>query len=53
MDAVLSGLRWRRSRAFDERYSRLRPKGAAPGIDELRASELYLSASADVTTACA
>ncbi len=29
-DTLLAGLRWRRSRAFDERFAMLRPAGSAP-----------------------
>ena len=48
MDAVLSGLRWRRPRTFDERYGRLRPRGAAAGIGGLQLTELYRQARADL-----
>jgi hypothetical protein len=48
MDAVLAGLQWQRSGAFDERYARLRPRGAAAAMKELQATELYRQAQADL-----
>jgi beta-N-acetylhexosaminidase len=48
MDAVLAGLRWRRPGVFDERYARLRPRGAAATKEELQATELYRQARADL-----
>jgi beta-N-acetylhexosaminidase len=49
MDEVLGGLRWRRSAAFTQRHARLAPRGAAPSMAELRASELYRQALADLS----
>jgi beta-N-acetylhexosaminidase len=48
MNAVLAGLQWRRPRAFDERYARLRPRGAVSTMKELQATELYRQAWADL-----
>jgi beta-N-acetylhexosaminidase len=48
MDAVLSSLRWRASAVFVERFERLRPKGPAPGMEELRRRELYRRALVDL-----
>ena len=48
MDAVLSGLQWRRPGNFDERYARLRPRGAAEGMKQLLATELYRQVLADL-----
>jgi beta-N-acetylhexosaminidase len=48
MDAVLAGLQWRRPTAFDERYARLRPRGAVSTMKELQATELYRQARADL-----
>ncbi len=47
IDAVLEGLRWRPSGAFAQRVARLAPRGPAPSLAELRASELYRVAQAD------
>jgi beta-N-acetylhexosaminidase len=48
MDAVLAGLQWRRPEAFDERYARLRPRGAVAAMKELQGTELYRQARADL-----
>ena len=48
MDAVLADLQWRRPGAFDERYARLRPRGAVAAMEELQATELYRRARADL-----
>lgn len=47
-ERTLSGLRWQRTDAFERRLGRLRPRGPAPTMDELRASETYRSAQADL-----
>lgn len=48
MDQVLAELQWRRSREFDQRVARLRPRGAALSLDQLRGTELYQVAKADL-----
>ncbi len=48
MDEVLAGLQWRSTTAFRARYARLLPRGSAPTMDELRDSETYQHACADV-----
>jgi beta-N-acetylhexosaminidase len=47
IDSVLDGLRWHTSDLFAQRSARLVPRGPAPTIAELRASELYRVARAD------
>ncbi|MFN3565503.1 MAG: beta-N-acetylhexosaminidase [Burkholderiaceae bacterium] len=49
-DRALSGIRWQPTESFVQRLERLRPRGPAPTMDQLRASELYRSALADVET---
>ena len=48
MDEVLSVLEWRRSRGFDQRLARLRPRGPALSAGQLVETELYRIAKADV-----
>ena len=48
MDAVLAGLRWERTPGFDQRISRLTPKGPSVPMGELRAAEVYRLAKADL-----
>jgi beta-N-acetylhexosaminidase len=48
MDQVLSGLQWRRPRAFEQRFDRLRPKGTALSMQALQQTELYRRAADDV-----
>jgi len=48
MERVLHELRWMRSAKFDSRIARLTPRGPAPVTKELRASELYQVAKADL-----
>jgi beta-N-acetylhexosaminidase len=47
-DEVLAGIRWTPSLAFQARAARLRPRGPAPAMDELRRDERYRNALADV-----
>ncbi len=47
-DRALAGISWKRTEAFAQRLERLRPRGAAPTMDELQASELYRAARADL-----
>jgi beta-N-acetylhexosaminidase len=47
-DAVLSGLQWERSSAFEQRLARLRPLGDAPSIDDLQRDPRYRAARRDV-----
>jgi beta-N-acetylhexosaminidase len=48
-DRLLSELRWSADAAFAERLARIRPRGPALPIGELRESELYRAAQRDVT----
>ncbi len=48
MDAVLQRLQWQRSAAFDQRFARLRPRGAALPMSELGRTELYRRALEDL-----
>ena len=48
MDRVLRELRWNRPSHFDTRIARLMPRGPAPTMKELPASELYRVAKADL-----
>jgi beta-N-acetylhexosaminidase len=48
MDAVVDGLRWRPGARHAERIARLAPRGAALGMKELAATELYRAASRDL-----
>ncbi len=48
VDRVLAGIRWQQTSAFTERIERLRPRGPAPTMDQLRASELYRGALSDL-----
>lgn len=48
MDEVVAGLHWRRTPVFRQRYERLQPRGRAPTMAELRDSEAYRRACADV-----
>jgi beta-N-acetylhexosaminidase len=50
MDAVLEQLRWGRTAQFDQRFARLRPRGPAYPMAELRRSEFYQRALGDVAT---
>ncbi|GAB4463758.1 MAG: beta-N-acetylhexosaminidase [Burkholderiaceae bacterium] len=47
-ERVLAGIRWNRTDAFARRIERLRPRGPAPTMDQLRASELYRRALSDL-----
>jgi len=48
MELVLRELRWTRSSNFDSRIARLTPRGPAPMMKELQASELYRVAKEDL-----
>ena len=48
MDQVLDTVRWKRSATFDARLARLRPRGAASSMAELRDSDMYRNALKDV-----
>ena len=50
MDDVLDRLQWQRSAAFDQRFARLRPRGAALPMSELGRTELYMRALDDLKT---
>jgi beta-N-acetylhexosaminidase len=47
-DDLLSGLRWRRTAAFERRLARIAPRGAARTMDELLRDPAYLMAREDV-----
>ena len=49
MDQVLQAVKWKRTALFDARLARLRPRGDALSTAALRASDLYLSASNDLS----
>jgi beta-N-acetylhexosaminidase len=48
MDEVLDGLRWKAGPRYAERVARIAPRGAAPPPAELRRSEVYRAALADL-----
>jgi beta-N-acetylhexosaminidase len=48
MNAALDEVQWQRSALFDQRFARLRPKGLAYSMSELRRTELYGRAFEDV-----
>jgi beta-N-acetylhexosaminidase len=48
MDAALGKLRWQRSATFDQRFARLRPRGAVYPMSELVRTELYQSTRRDI-----
>ncbi len=48
MDQALDEIKWQRTDAFEARLARLRPRGAAPSMSELRVSDLYLHAYRDL-----
>ncbi len=48
MDQVLDTLRWKRTPAFETRFSRLQPRGQAATMVELQATDLYQSARRDL-----
>lgn len=47
-DEVLAGLRWNPAPAFEQRRARLEPRGTAPAMPRLQASELYQAALRDL-----
>jgi beta-N-acetylhexosaminidase len=47
-DRVLEGIRWRRTRAFEQRLARVTPRGAAMTIDDLAGDPTYRAARAEV-----
>ncbi|HEX7155836.1 MAG TPA: beta-N-acetylhexosaminidase [Burkholderiaceae bacterium] len=47
-ERVLAGLRWDPAPAFEQRRSRLVPRGAAPAMAQLQASEVYQAALRDL-----
>lgn len=47
-ERVVAGLKWHRTDAFVQRLERLRPRGPAPTMDQLRATETYRRAQADL-----
>ncbi|MGE5339645.1 MAG: beta-N-acetylhexosaminidase [Gemmatimonadota bacterium] len=47
-EQVLEAVRWKRSAAFDERLTRLAPRGPALTVDQLQAAATYRAALADV-----
>lgn len=47
-DELLSGIRWRPSAAFERRLARLRPRGEARSITELRRDPAYFAAREEV-----
>jgi len=50
MDQVLGELQWRHSREFDQRVSRLRPRGPSLLKEQLAETELYRVAMADMAS---
>jgi hypothetical protein len=48
MDEVLDGLKWKAGLHHAERLARLAPRGAAPRVGELMASEVHRAALRDL-----
>jgi beta-N-acetylhexosaminidase len=47
-EALLAGIRWRRTASFDRRLARIVPRGAAASMAELLREPTYLAARAEV-----
>jgi beta-N-acetylhexosaminidase len=52
-EALLDGIRWRRSATFERRLARVMPRGPAPSMDELKSEPAYLAARDEVAALAA
>jgi len=52
-EALLDGIRWRRSKDFERRLERMTPRGPAPSMDELKRDPAYVAARDEVAALAA